>query len=90
MNENILFNEMMADAHIMEFLQDWLLQIVTGISVFYLIHLSKKRGRTEKLTEIKLDSIAYALGKTSVGDDFTRHYEAEVKSRMEQERFQDP
>lgn len=90
MNETIIYNEVMTDAAVFEFMQDWFLQIVIAISVFYLIKQSRQRKRTEMMTMIKVESIAYALGKTTVGDDFTRHYEAEVEKRMEQQKFQDP
>ena len=70
-------------------MQDWLLQIVTAFSVFYLIRLSKTRRNTEKLTMIKVDSIAHALGKTAVGDDFTNHYEREVERRIKEDKYKD-
>jgi len=74
---------------VLEFLQEWLLQIVTTVSVIYLIRLSKTRRRTEILTMIKVDAIAYALGKTSVGDDFMHHYTCEVNSKVEEAKFKE-
>lgn len=80
---------MMTDALLMTFLQEWLVQIVTAFSVFYLISQSKKRKRTEQLTMIKVDSMAFALGKTQVGDEFINHYKKEVEERIRDANFKD-
>jgi maleate cis-trans isomerase len=80
---------MMTDAQVLQFLQDWLLQIVTAFSVFYLIRLSKTRRKTERLTEIKVDAMAYALGKTSIGQDFIKEYDAEVQKKIGESKYKD-
>lgn len=80
----------MTDVQVVHFLQDWLLQIVTAFSVFYLIRLSRSRRNTEKLTEIKVDAMAHALGKTSIGDEFTNHYEREVERRLKEDTYKTP
>lgn len=52
---------------------------------------AKRKDRSMKLTEMKIDSIAFAMGELPVemGDHFTTNYERKLKELMHQEQWKD-
>jgi hypothetical protein len=88
MNDTVLFN----------FFQNWGAQILFAIAVWYIIEKLKtidrkgiRRDNIAKLTQIRVESIAHALGNAPapIGEHFKVEYDKKVNELLKQENFID-
>jgi len=80
------------------FFDKWVTPISFAIAVWWIIaklkeidRSSKRRDNSAKMTEIKVDAIAYAMGNQPhpIGKDFKDLYDKMVADRLREENFID-
>lgn len=88
----------MTDDLIKLLFEKWITPISFAIAVWWIIaklkqidRHAKRRDNSAKMTEIKVDAIAYAMGNQPhpIGNDFKDLYDKRVNDRLREENFID-
>lgn len=97
-DENITPFDIMNDAALRWFFEEWLVPIIFSIALWYIINKVRKidkagqrRENAAKLTEIGVESIAHALSSAPppIGEHFKIEYLKKRNELMEKEKFLD-
>ena len=92
------YTDIMSDATLRLVFETWVTPLAFAIAVWYIIAKLKeivrhgaRRDNAMKITEIKVDAIAYSLSNAPhpIGEHFKENYEKKIAERLRDEKFID-